>query len=532
MSLPSPAPPLPGNRRLLPWLFCACVVMLAIFQFSENTADPDLWAHTLFGRHWLQTGHLEFTDTYSWTAAGQPWINHEVLAEAALGWAHQIAGGMGLWLLKVVVGLLSWSWAVRLGGAGLTGAARTVVWVVAAVAVVEISFGFAARPQIFTALALVLELWLLRKVGQGRLAWAVALPVLFGLWINTHGGVVAGGVVLFVAVVAMTAQSVAQRSTTQPVWRHLGVAWLAGAASAAALLANPWGWRLIQWLIGSVLWLRPEIDEWNPTAFGWDHAALYILLGLMVVAYGWSRRPKVWWELAVCVVLALLAVRSVRNTPLFALAALAFIPEHFADVLARYRQHFERLANLMTIPSFCQALAMMLALLIPAIGVATFTLHKDHPLTMEVPRGQYPVGAVQFLQQHGMHGNLLTFFDWGEMCLWELPESKVSMDGRLDTCYSRELIREHWHLYNDEPVDATVLDINRADVALLPVHLLGSVALAKKHGWQPVYLDAVAVVLVRDLKTFPQLTTLTLPVQGAPEATFGRAAFPDALRTH
>jgi hypothetical protein len=342
--------------------------------------------------------------------------------------------------------------------------------------------------------------------------------------------VVAGGVVLLVAVVTMTAQSLAQRAPAQPAGRHLIIIWLAGAASAAALLANSWGWGLIQWLMGSVLWLRPEIDEWNPTALGWDHAALYILLGLMVLAYGWSRRPKVWWELAVCGVLALLAVRSVRNTPLFALAALAFIPGHLADVLGRYQHHFERLTGLLAIPTFRRVLAGVLAGLLPALAVATVTLHKDHPLTMEVPRGQYPVAAVQFLQQHAVRGNLLTFFDWGEMCLWELPDSKVSMDGRLDTCYSRELIRAHWQLYNDEPVDAAVLDLQRADVALLPAHLLGSVALVKKHGWQLVYLDDLAVVLVRDMKAFPQLAALSLPVHGARDATLGRAAFPDALR--
>jgi hypothetical protein len=56
----------------LKWLFCASVLALALCQFSENTADPDLWAHTLVGEHILLTGKLQNTELYSWTARGTP----------------------------------------------------------------------------------------------------------------------------------------------------------------------------------------------------------------------------------------------------------------------------------------------------------------------------------------------------------------------------------------------------------------------------------------------------------------------------
>jgi len=112
------------------------------------------------------------------------------------------------------------------------------------------------------------------------------------------------------------------------------------------------------------------------------------------------------------------------------------------------------------------------------------------------------------------------------MCLWELPDSRVSLDGRLDTCYPREVIAAHWKFYNDEPADKTALDIDRADFALLPVNLAGGLALVKKHGWQAVYLDNLAVVLVKDPKQFPKLNGLALPVKGGIQASQGRAQFP------
>jgi hypothetical protein len=530
----------PLRRQFLKVCFCCWVLALAVYQFSENTADPDLWAHTMFGEQWLASGRLEKTEPYSWTARGAPWVNHEVLAEAALGGAHRLAGGTGILLLKGLVGLLTLLIALRLGGEDLSWPQRAVAWGVAAVAGMEISFGFAARPQIFTALALALELWLLRRIHREKYWWALALPLLFALWINTHGGVLAGVVVLVAAGGATTAGFLWARLKPGAVSSHsrrfasirgflrvrtVLVLWLSTAAAMLALLVNPWGFGLVRWLIGSVLWLRPEIEEWNPTHLGWDHAALFALIAAAAFSFAFSRRPRVLWEIAVCALLAVLALRSVRHTPLFAIAALAFVPPHLADALERYRAVFSRLEALFMRPATQVALAALLG--VTSIGMlgATLTLHKQHPLTMEVPKNQYPVAAVEFMRQNELRGNLLVFFDWGEMCLWELPDCPVSVDGRLDTCYPRQLIAEHWNFYNDRPVDPAILDLNRADLALLPVNLAGGLALAKKMGWQAAYFDDLAVVLVREPGRFRKLQP-SLPVRGDAGAAAGRVPFP------
>lgn len=194
------------RARFLKRAFCAWVILLALFQFSENTADPDLWGHVTFGQEMLSTHSIPRTEMYSWTAAGQPWFNHEVIAEISLGAAHALLGGAGLLLLKMTVGLLAFALALKIALEEMNPGERWVAWAVGAIAVVEISFGFSARPQIFTALCVVLELLLLRRIHAGAPLWAIALPPLFVFWINTHGGVLAGVGLLGVAAVASTAQ--------------------------------------------------------------------------------------------------------------------------------------------------------------------------------------------------------------------------------------------------------------------------------------------------------------------------------------
>jgi hypothetical protein len=521
----------------LKWFFCASVLALALYLFSENTADPDLWAHTLVGEHILLTGRLQNTEPYSWTARGTPWINHELLAELSLGAAHWLAGGTGILALKMVVGFLAFGIALRVGAGDLSWPRRATAWAVGALAVVEISYGFAARPQIFTALGLSIELGLLRLITQGKMRWALALPVLFALWVNTHGGVLAGLAVLMVTAGAATVQLfwpqwpvLAAKVPVEPVSRRAVVALgCLCVGCAGALLINPYGWALIRWTINGVVWLhqRTELEEWGPARPSWNHFALYVLALLTLVALALSRRPRALWEMAVCVGLAVFAFRSVRHVPLFAIAALAFVPPHLADVIVRFRDQYAGLEERMRQRGTQRVAAILLALITVGECAGTFLLHKEHPLTMEVPRSQYPLSAISFIRAHGLRGNLLVFFDWGEQCLWELPECAVSIDGRWETCYPRELIPEHWKFYNDEPVNGTILDIGKADLALLPVNLAGALALARKPGWQVAYYDSLAVVLVREPRRFPKLVSAQLPVAGPPDAAKGRAPFPE-----
>jgi hypothetical protein len=511
--------PTPALRRS----FCALVAFLAVFQFSENTVDPDLWGHIVYGRQILLTGVVPKAEVFSWTSQGRPWINHEWLAEMALGGAHKLWGGSGVLLLKMAVGLLTFALCLHMGGLNVPWPARIVTWGFGALAVVEISYGFAARPQIFTALGLALELMLLRRIHNGSRLWALALPVLFVFWINAHGGALAGFALLILAAAATTAQSPRCKMAHGAVW----VLWLAVGGVGAALFCNPWKAQLLRWLIGSVLWLRPAIQEWNPTPFGWDHAAFFLLIALGIFAWGFSRRRRDWWELAACAAFALLGLRAVRNAPLYGVVALALTPPHLADALTRFRGSLARWEAASSNPALQKASILLCCVAAAGVAIGTFTLHKEHPLTMEAPRWQYPIGAVDFLRKNELRGPMLVFFDWGELVIFELPECPPSIDGRLDTCYSRELIAAHWVFYNGNVPATNVLNLDKADLALLPGNLAGTTELAKRPGWKVVYFDDLAVVLARDAGRFPALRQLALPVAGSAAATQGRARFSD-----
>ena len=81
-------------------IFSAGIVVLTILvsalAMSPSVADPDLWGHVQFGRDFLESGQLEATTSYSFTAKGYRWINHENLSEIAMAWTVDNLGPQGL----------------------------------------------------------------------------------------------------------------------------------------------------------------------------------------------------------------------------------------------------------------------------------------------------------------------------------------------------------------------------------------------------------------------------------------------------
>ena len=61
--------------------------------------DPDIWWHLADARLLLSTGHFIRFEPYSFTVAGQPWINPEWLAELPYWLSYHALGLRGIYLV-------------------------------------------------------------------------------------------------------------------------------------------------------------------------------------------------------------------------------------------------------------------------------------------------------------------------------------------------------------------------------------------------------------------------------------------------
>src|ERR1700735_5731990 len=124
------------------------VVLSIALATADNFADPDLWMHILTGQTILHTGHIPRFDTYSYSAAGMPWHNHEWLSQVTLAFCYAHFGIFGLKLLKLAVTtILIGALAIGISATRASGQVQRLTLILSAVA---ISTQMQFRPQLFT----------------------------------------------------------------------------------------------------------------------------------------------------------------------------------------------------------------------------------------------------------------------------------------------------------------------------------------------------------------------------------------------
>jgi hypothetical protein len=445
-----------ARDRLVRLLVQAALAAVVLATLAHTRADPDLWGHVAFGRDIVTTRALPASDTYSFTS-DVPWVNHEWLAEVAMYAAYALGGGPALIALKILVVAVALLLAARtLRLEGVAPPARDLLLAVAVIASVQQAN--AVRPQVFSILLFAAMLSAMVGVERGRLRSIAWMPVILFLWVNLHGGwIVGAGTLALWATV---------RLLETPRGREPRIAFAVSALSAFATLANPYGWRMWEFLLTTVRPARVEISDWQPVYLmgpgvylTW--AALVLLMALAL--WRAKDRPPLP-RLLIVVALAIGAFR-VNRLLMFLAFSIAMLLGPQMRALVRKREA-ERAATGAT----ASAIAAIAAVAI-LLGALAATATYGRCIIVESDRWPEPE-AVNYIREHAPRGRMLSWFNWGEYALWYLaPGIQVSIDGRRETVYSPEVLARHLAFYYDGADARQYLDALRADYVWLPVSL-------------------------------------------------------------
>jgi hypothetical protein len=491
---------MPGPRRyLLPsptdLVFILFLVSVPLVRgWHVINTDGDLGRHLRVGETILADRALFYTDRFSHTMAGQPFVPYEWLSEVLFALAHRMGGLPGVvvftgLLLAATYALLS-LFLQRSGVDPLAG----FVTAVAAGAVGAVHW--LARPHLFTLLGAVLTLWLLERGGR-RAPWLVA--GLFVVWANLHGGFLYGLVLIGLYVAGDLAEARWGDGRTLWLGRAREHAVYLAAAVAGSLL-NPAGPGLLAHVVGYLGkdYLVDRTAEYQSPDFHAFYGRLFlaVLVGVIGLLAAGGRRPIVPRLLTVLVNVAF-ALVSLRNIPLFGVTALPLVALHLArgraegagGVLGRVRARFETVAGEL-VPGAWSAAAAAGMLLLPATPARALLRAEYDPRV-------FPVAAVERARAAGLTGRLFNEFEWGGYVLYAWPEQRVFIDGQTDL-YGEALTREY------AAIQSGSMD-TEARLAALGVHLLlvrrsAPVALSLQRSglWNTWHVDSTSILLLRD----------------------------------
>jgi hypothetical protein len=512
-----PADPETARRhyRLLKIGTIALLVLACAFPLSLNLVDPDLWGHVRYGQDWLEAGELPRTASHTYAAEGHPWVNHENAAELllAIGFGHLPVPVM--LVVKCLFGLsilLLMVWVAS--GHGVSAIAS---WALMLVVSANLQAFFPMRPQLLSfgllaAVLLCLDRAFREWHPDQRIAWRWlgCVPVLFVVWVNSHGAFAAGLCIVCALLAGRMVELAWWRGRSS--WRMQGQLALVGTACVLATLINPYGWGMHEWLMFSLGSPRPEITEWAPPL---PHKPVFwplvLLLAVGVGSWAGTKHRRDWPQIVVMALVSWQACLHLRHIALVALLAGFWLPMHFSSALARLRPGGNRPLPTV-VPAAWLRFAMFAAIL---VGVTAQSLALANRLSdFPVYRDKYPVDALQWMVDHRLRGKLVASFNWAQYAIGALaPHVQVGFDGRFRTCYPQEVVDMHFDFLLGEheghrhrspqspPIDGTrVLEFGNPDLVLVDRRYPNCVAVMEAEGsredpeWTLLYRDPIAEI--------------------------------------
>jgi hypothetical protein len=170
---------------------------LDVQQGGPVMRDPDIWWHLRNAQILLSTHRFIRQDLYSFTTAGQPWINPEWLAEIPYYFGFRLFAERGLFLAMLVAVELLIAGVLLLcyRRSGDVSAAFLATWIAVLLAAINIG----PRTILFGWLCFVGQMLLLEAFRRGQDHIWILVP-LYAFWINLHGSWLIGYVffVLFI----------------------------------------------------------------------------------------------------------------------------------------------------------------------------------------------------------------------------------------------------------------------------------------------------------------------------------------------
>lgn len=508
-------------------IFIAFAGVLAFTRLSVRLlSDAGIGWHIRCGQLILDTHTVPRVDPFSSTMYGQPWFAWEWLFDVAVGWLDRAAGlnAVVLFAALVIASIFAWIFRLLLHRGRNLFLALVLMLLAASAAMIHLQ----ARPHVMSWLFTLLWFWILgwseNQLGHNKsssipgLLWL--LPPLMLIWVNLHGGFLAGLALLAIYWVSAAWQWLGPgRDRFEDILRKIRAGQrfrtltLIGLASAATTLINPYGFRLhihiYRYL--SNRFLMDHIDEFQSPNFHYAAQKCFAILLLLTLVGAAAKGRRIGLTHALVMMFAIFSgLYASRNIPVSSLLLVLVIGpwlseamQHYAEMRANQNgSQFGRrsfagfLQRMLAVDSSLRGdlwpvVAVLLSCWIAAHGGA---LGARQLMNARFDSKRFPAAAVSYLEKQNVRGAVLAPDYWGGYLIYRLyPGVQVVVDDRHDL-YGEQFLKSYLKMIHVEPDWQDLLNQHPAQYVLVPKGSALENILLETAQWRSVYTDDVAAI--------------------------------------
>lgn len=469
-----------------PGLLHLCVgagaYLLLFFIGDHLLRDSDTYWHIAVGQWIIDHAAMPYSDHYSFTRSGSPWMSNAWLSQVLYAKAYAHAG----WAGPVALASLATAAALVILLNLIESCFEPVHRVLVALAALVVSSPhLLARPHVLALPFMVAWVGgLIRAVDQRSPPSWFLLP-LMAIWANLHGSFVLGlALIAPVALEALWQSADGQRSAVAKQWSLFAVVALIASCCTPYLYDTPVAVARITSL-GRVL--TETVSEWRPadfSTFGPFEAGLLGLIGLALHRGVVLSLPRI----ALLLLLTHMALSHVRCVEAFAFLVPIAMARPLSDQIAPSvpKNRIEtRASSPVSVMGVLAVIATSLTLTLVYTAHHNFVFDRTHA----------PAAALNVLHQR-QAARIFNDYQFGGFLIANGVPTFI--DGRAELYGETFLMNYLRAVEGRSPNEiAGLLDEFHVDATLLAPDRPAAQLLDHMPGWTRVYADDIAIAHVR-----------------------------------
>lgn len=407
------------------------LLVFGTFVLFKPPIDPDFGWHYKYGEYLVQQGKILRENIFSYTNTNYEWVNSYWVAELIMYLSHHFLGSVLSTLILSVILSTVLLVIIKKQTKNLVNVSINYI----SLSVILSIYALTVRPLYYSTIFMFFLLYVLILKKD----WIKFLPFVFLIWANTHADFV---LALFVYGVYCL-DSWVQKKIQVKHLKNLRLLINSFLDSFKILflcvfstLLNPYGIKLWVTLAKEITQpIKSFVQEWVPFDFSYKNSStifisLFLAMGLISGFLVFKRKKDQfgWWYKLSIIFFYILSIKACYfGRIFFIISSFAIIQE--LEILIRDLSTFFKNEK-DYIPKISLALFLIfLCFTAGPLFVENVSLASDVS-KWSIGSG-YPYNALVYIKENPMTGNMWNTYSWGGYLIWQLPEYKTFIDGRM-----------------------------------------------------------------------------------------------------
>ncbi len=486
------------------------LIILGVLTLFNPPTDPDFGWHYKYGEYSFLNKSILKDNIFSHTNSDYKWANSYWISEIIIYASYNFYGST---IPSIVLGFLFSVFLILILNKRCQNIESLVFYYISTLLVIK-PFTITVRPFYYSSILLLVLIYILFY----KKYLIKFFPIFFAFWANVHADFVIALLIFGAYSLNQFINKAKQIGNNQkPIsintyikifTESFGILFF----SVTATLINPFGIELWKTLAGEMAQpvRKYAVAEWkylntNLMPIQYIFIISVIMAVNLVSSISYYKRSKnvvgIWYP-ALSTMFYLLSVKSVYFIRILALFSFPSVIAEVGSISNDIKKAFKS-SRL----KFPKGTLLFLLILLCIVASHDFIYNFDKSKSVEKwsYSKKYPYRAVEYIKNNPINGKMWNRYEWGGYLIWQLPDHKTFIDGRMASWRNGDdlFFKDYLDItFNKGDVKKTIeKTLNTHDISWVldtpNSHIVKYLKENSTDTWETLYEDDVSTIMKR-----------------------------------